>query len=354
MRDYKIPTTMKAAVMTGIGEIICGERPVPRPKPDEVLVKLEYIGICGSDVHYFETGRIGDYIVEPPFILGHEPGGVVVAAGSAVDTLKPGDRVALEPGKTCGECEFCRSGRYNLCPDVIFYATPPVDGIFTEYTVHPANLCFKLPDNVSTMEGALIEPLAVGFHAAAQGGAAEGQQALVYGAGCIGLCCMMALIACGVNSVTVVDVQQARLEKALSLGASSVVNAADTGAADKLTALSGGGFDIIIETAGMESTTRQAVELAKKGAHIVLVGYAKSGEMTLPLSVAINKELTFNTVFRYRYVYPKAIKAVADGLVNLKDLPTHVFSFSEIQQAMVQSSRNKDVVVKAVIKVGEE
>lgn len=172
---------MKVAVMEGIGKMGFTERPIPTPKDDEVLVKLEYVGICGSDLHYYEHGRIGDYIVEPPFVLGHEPGGTVVEVGKDVKHLKVGDRVALEPGKTCGHCEFCKTGKYNLCPDVIFFATPPVDGVFQEYVAHEADLCFKLPDNVDTMEGALIEPLAVGFHAAKQGGAAMGQTAVVTG-----------------------------------------------------------------------------------------------------------------------------------------------------------------------------
>ena len=151
---------MKTAVMLGIGKMGFEERNIPKTKDNEVLVRLEYVGICGSDLHYYETGAIGDYVVKPPFVLGHEPGGTVVEVGKDVKHLKVGDRVALEPGKTCGHCEFCKTGRYNLCPDVIFFATPPVDGVFQEYVAHEADLCFKLPDNVSTMEGALIEPLA--------------------------------------------------------------------------------------------------------------------------------------------------------------------------------------------------
>ena len=158
--------TMKVAVMLGIGKMGYEERPIPEPKDDEVLVKLEYVGICGSDMHYYENGRIGDYIVKPPFVLGHEPGGVVVEVGKNVKNLMPGDKVALEPGATCGHCEYCKSGKYNLCPDVRFFATPPIDGVFQEYVAHEADLCFKLPDNMDTMEGALIEPLAVGMHAA--------------------------------------------------------------------------------------------------------------------------------------------------------------------------------------------
>ena len=237
------------------------DSPIPVPKDNEVLVKVEYVGICGSDLHYYEQGRIGDYIVKPPFVLGHESGGTVVAVGKDVTHLKAGDRVALEPGKTCGKCEFCKTGRYNLCPDVVFFATPPVDGVFQEYVAHEADLCFKLPDNVSTLEGALIEPLAVGFHAAKQGNAHFGQTAVVTGAGCIGLVSMMALKALGVTEVYVVDIMQKRLDKAMELGASGVVNGKEKDTVREIMALTGGrGCDLVIETSG-DVYKRQAYTL---------------------------------------------------------------------------------------------
>ncbi len=345
---------MKVAVMEGIGKMGYTERPIPTPKADEVLVKLEYVGICGSDMHYYETGAIGNYVVEPPFVLGHEPGGTVVEVGSNVTHLKVGDRVALEPGKTCGHCEFCRTGRYNLCPDVIFFATPPVDGVFQEYVAHEAALCFKLPDNVSTLEGALIEPLAVGFHAANQGNAHAGQTAVVIGAGCIGLVSMMALKAEGVSKVYVVDVMQKRLDKALELGADGVINGREQDAVEAVKALTGGaGCDLVIETAGTEFTTRQCVHMTKKGATVVLVGYTKTGEVTLPLSLALDKELEFKTVFRYRHIYPMAIDAVASGRVNLKGIVTDIFSFDDIQNAMDKSISDKANIVKAVVKIAD-
>ena len=278
---------MKVAVMNGIGKMGYTERPIPVPKDDEVLVKLEYVGICGSDMHYYEMGRIGDYVVEPPFVLGHEPGGTVVEVGKNVTHLKVGDRVALEPGKTCGKCKFCREGKYNLCPDVVFFATPPVDGVFQEYVAHEAALCFKLPDNVSTLEGALIEPLAVGFHAANQGGAHIGQKAVVFGAGCIGLVSMMALKASGVSEVYVVDIMQKRLDKAMELGADGVINSKDVDVLEKAKELTDGeGFDLAIETAGTEITTNQAIQVVRKGSNIVLVGYGKTGMMNMKIGRA--------------------------------------------------------------------
>lgn len=343
---------MKVAVMTGIGKMELVERDIPQIKDNEVLVKLEYVGICGSDLHYYETGAIGDHAVKPPFVLGHEPGGTIVEVGKHVTHLKAGDRVALEPGKTCGECEFCKQGKYNLCKDVVFFATPPVDGVFQEYVAHEAGLCFKLPDNVSTLEGALMEPLAVGFHAAKQGDAHLGQTAVIMGAGCIGLVSMMACKAMGVSQVYVVDVMQKRLDKALELGATGVINGKECDAVAEVMKLTQQlGCDLIIETAGTEITTRQAIHMAKKGSSIVLVGYSKTGEMTLPMSLALDKELTFQTVFRYRHIYPMAIDAVASGKVDLKGIVTNMFSLDDAQEAMDQSVNHKADIVKAVIKI---
>lgn len=210
--------TMKTAVMTGISQVEIQQRPIPVPADDEVLVKVEYVGICGSDLHYYESGRIGNFIVEPPFVLGHEPAALLWKSGQGLRTLRLVTESLWNRGKTCGHCEHCKEGKYNLCEDVIFFATPPVDGVFQEYVAHEAGLCFRLPDNMSTMEGALIEPLAVGMHAANQGGAHLGQTAVVTGAGCIGLCTLLSLRAMGVSKIIVVDIMQKRLDKALELG----------------------------------------------------------------------------------------------------------------------------------------
>ncbi|MDR3138076.1 MAG: NAD(P)-dependent alcohol dehydrogenase [Treponema sp.] len=343
---------MKVAVMTGIGKMEFIEREIPQPKPHEVLVKLEYVGVCGSDLHYYENGRIGGFVVKPPFVLGHEPGGIVEEVGSAVTRLKKGDKVALEPGKTCGHCEFCRSGRYNLCPEVVFFATPPVDGVFQEYVAHEADLCFKLPENVSTLEGALIEPLAVGFHAALTGEGRIGQAAAVTGSGCIGLVSMLALKALGVSRVYMTDVVDKRLEKAKSLGADGVINAAAADPLKVLGELTGGkGLDLVIETTGTETAAAQGIGALKKGGTLVFVGYSKTGMMNLPMGLALDKELTMKTIFRYRHIYPLAIDAVFRGKVDIKNIVTNIFDFDDIQNAMDQSVHNKAEIVKSVIKI---
>lgn len=343
---------MKSAVMTGLRKVHLEEVPVPAPGEEEVLVKVEYVGVCGSDLHYFESGKIGNFIVEFPFVLGHEAGGTVVETGSKVTHLKPGDRVAMEPGKTCGKCEFCKSGRYNLCRDVIFFATPPVNGVFQEYVAHEAGLCFKLPDTVSTLEGALLEPLAVGLHAARQGGACLGQTALVTGAGCIGLVSLLSLKAMGVSKVIVVDVMEKRLAKARELGADVVIHAKEEDPVRRIEEITEGrGVDLGIETAGSQITASLLIQAAKKGAAIVLVGYSTSGEMTLPIGMALDKELTFKTVFRYRNLYPMAIEAVASGRIPIKDVVTDYFDLDHIQEALDACVDHKEDIVKGVIKI---
>lgn len=344
--------TMKTAIMTDLRKVEFTQRPIPKIRENEVLVKVEYVGVCGSDLHFYEQGHIGDVKVSFPFVLGHEAAGTVVEVGSRVKHLKEGDRVALEPGKTCGSCEFCKTGRYNLCPDVEFFATPPYDGVFQEYVAHEAALCFPLPDHMDTMSGALIEPLAVGFHAVNQGNAHAGQTAVIMGAGCIGLVNLIALKSVGVSNIFVVDVLEKRLRKAKELGASHVIDASREPVLETIMNLTGQkGCDLALEAAGTELTTRQAIQAVKKGATIVLLGYSSSGEMTLPMSLALDKEITFKTVFRYRHIYPMAIEAVADGRAPVKEIVTNVYEFKDIQEGLEDCVNHKADIVKAVIKI---
>ena len=345
---------MKVAQMPGIQEIELVSLPIPEVKENEVLVKLEYVGVCGSDLHFYELGRNGECVVEFPFVLGHEPAGTVVETGAAVTHLSVGDRVALEPGRTCGHCEFCRSGRYHLCPDVQFFATPPYNGTFQEYIAHEAALCFKLPDNVDTMEGALIEPLAVGFHAARQAGAKFGDTAMITGSGCIGLVTLMALKTLGVTEVFVVDLADQRLEKAEELGAAQIINAGRTDPVAEIMRLTNGrGVDLAFECSGNEICASQCIHALIKGGVYTMVGFNGKGEMTLPTSLFCDKELAMKSVFRYHHIYPLAIKAVAEGKVNVKGIVSHIYDLDHVKEAMDNSMYNKQEVVKAVIKIGE-
>lgn len=347
-------TMQKGAFMRGIDKMIIKEIPVPEIGKKEVLVSLEYVGICGSDVHYFHNGCCGSYKVDlsEDYMLGHECAGTIVKVGEEVERLKVGDRVALEPGITCGECEQCKSGHYNLCPDVVFLATPPVQGCNEEYIAFPENMCFKLPDNVSTKEGALIEPLSVGFYASEQGGVKTGDTVVILGSGCIGLVTLLACKAHGAGKIIVADLVEARLQKAIELGAAEVINSGKEDALKKIEELTNGrGADVVFETAGSPVTIAQTPFIVRRGGTITLVGVSAKEEITYNFAQIMDKEATIKSVFRYRNIYPKAIAAVSSGAINVKGIVTHEFDLEHIQDAYDEAVNNKTDLVKAVIKV---
>lgn len=344
----------KGAFMRGIDKMIIKEIPVPEIGKKEVLVSLEYVGICGSDVHYFHNGCCGSYKVDlsEDYMLGHECAGTIVKVGEEVENLKVGDRVALEPGITCGECEQCKSGHYNLCPDVVFLATPPVQGCNEEYIAFPENMCFKLPDNVSTKEGALIEPLSVGFYASEQGGVKTGDTVVILGSGCIGLVTLLACKAHGAGKIIVADLVETRLQKALELGATEVINSGKEDALKKIEELTNGrGADVVFETAGSPVTIAQTPFIVRRGGTITLVGISAKEEINYNFAQIMDKEATIKSVFRYRNIYPKAIAAVSSGAINVKGIVTHEFDLDHIQEAYDEAVNNKTDLVKAVIKV---
>lgn len=344
----------KAAFMNGLDNIVIKEIDIPTVDKDSVLVKIEYVGICGSDVHYYHSGVCGPFKLDldQDFMLGHECAGRVVEVGSDVKSLKVGDKVALEPGITCGKCEFCKTGRYNLCPDVVFLATPPVQGCYEEYIAFPENMCFKLPDNVSTKEGALIEPLAVGFHSAAQGNVTVGDTVVILGAGCIGLVTLLACKARGAGKIIVTDLVDARLEKAKELGADYIINGKDADVLEKIAELTDGrGADKVIETAGSPHTIAQTAHLVSKGGSIVLVGLASVEEINYNFAQIMDKEAEIKSVFRYRNIYPKAIQAVSSGFIDISGIVTHEYDLEHIQDAFCEVVNNKTDLIKAIIKI---
>ena len=204
----------RAAYMTAVKKMEIREIPLPEVGADEIVLKVEYVGVCGSDAHFFESGERKGKAFDLPFVLGHECAGTVTQVGANVKHLAVGDRVCFEPQITCGTCSYCRSGHYNMCPDVRFPSVPPYDGMLRDYVAIPAHLAYLLPENVSTMEGALIEPLAVGLSAAERGDVSLGQTVVILGAGCIGLVTMMACKARGASKVILCDLFPKRLEKA--------------------------------------------------------------------------------------------------------------------------------------------
>ncbi|MCR4656177.1 MAG: NAD(P)-dependent alcohol dehydrogenase [Lachnospiraceae bacterium] len=344
----------RGAFMRGLDKMIIKDIEKPTAGPGKVVVSIEYVGICGSDVHYYHSGRVGAYEVDlsQDYMLGHECGGVVTEVGEGVTGLKVGDKVALEPGITCGNCEFCKTGKYNLCPDVIFLATPPVQGCNMEFIEYPAEYCFKLPDKLSTMEGALIEPLSVGMHAANQGNVGVGDTVVILGSGCIGLTTLLSCRAHGCGTVIVSDLVDARLEKAKELGADYVLNGADCDVIEEIRKITNGRMaDKVFETAGSPVTIRQTPFAAARGGTITLVGISVKPEIDFNFAQVMDKELSIRSVFRYRNIYPRAIAAVASGAIDVKGIVTHEFDFDHIQDAYDEAVNNKTDLVKAVIKV---
>ncbi len=343
--------TMQAAVMHGIGDLRIEQVPMPRlTDPTQALVRVQSVGICGSDLHWLFDGHIGDLWVQDPLILGHEAAGTVVQVGSAVTDLKPGDRVAIEPGYTCRKCRYCKSGRYNLCPDVVFMATPPVDGAFCEYVAWPADFLFKLPDALSIDEGAMVEPLSVGLWAARRAQVQPGDTVAVLGAGPIGLFTMQAAAAHGAATLIVTDVVPARLRLASRLGATCTVDVGRQDAAEVVRGLTAGqGVDVCFECSGHPALVPEAISLTRPGGRIQFVGMGPSTIEHFPIWDFISKELDAGGLFRYANCYPPALALLAAGKVDAKSLITHHFALAEAAEAMQWVHNNKDKVVKAVI-----
>lgn len=343
--------TMKAAVLHGVEDLRVEEVPVPElAEPDYCLVKIGACGICGSDVHFFRHGRIGEFVVESPMSLGHESAGTIVEVGAEVKGLEVGDRVAVEPGRTCRKCEFCKTGRYNLCKDVIFLAAPPYDGAFAEYVAWPADFLFKLPDNVSLEEGAMIEPFSVGLHAARRAGIRGGDWVLVTGSGPIGLCALQAARANGATQVIVADMVESRLEFARKFGATDTVNLKSADIREAVAEItSGRGVDVVLECSGAVPAVLDAVECVKQGGTVQLVGNFMEELPRIPIQRMVERELTVSGLFRYVNCYPPSIDMISTGAIDLKSLITHRFPLAEAPEAIAWVDENKDKVIKAVV-----
>ncbi|KAI1490080.1 GroES-like protein [Biscogniauxia mediterranea] len=331
------------------------DRPVPSLSgPHDVLVAVNYTGICGSDVHYWEHGAIGHFVVKDPMVLGHESAGTVVAAGPAVTSLKPGDRVALEPGYPCRRCGPCLSGHYNLCPDMRFAATPPYDGTLTGYWAAPADFCYKLPDAVSLQEGALIEPLAVAVHIVRQASVSPGQSVVVMGAGPVGLLCAAVAGAFGATTVVSVDIVESKLQFARSFCATHVYAsqrvAAEQNAANirrEAGLEAAGGADVVIDASGAEPSIQTSLHTVRMGGTYVQGGMGKS-DINFPIMALCLKEVTAKGSFRYGSGdYKLAVELVASGKVDVKKLISGVVPFNEAENAFKKVKEGE--VIKILI-----
>ncbi|GAA5860120.1 hypothetical protein JCM8547_009189 [Rhodosporidiobolus lusitaniae] len=368
--DVNVPQNNTAFVLHGIDDVRFEERPVPTEVgPDDAIVAPKAVSICGSDVHYLKHGKIGSFVVEQPMILGHETAGVVVKVGSNVKDLKPGDRVALEPGKSCRVCTECKGGVYNRCEHMIFAATPPFDGTLAGFYTLPADLCYRLPKNMSLEEGALLEPMSVGVHAVAKVAVMKpASRVVIFGAGPVGLLTAAAAKGLGAAKVVAVDINEDRLKFAKEAGlvhdyflppkmqegeareAYPARQAKEMRDQFGFTERGPGKVDLVLDCSGAEVCIQTAIHLLGHGGMLVQVGMGKP-EITVPLHMILNKELTLMGSFRYGPgVYTLAMDLVARGAVNLKALISHRYSFDQALQGFLDNHAGKSADGKPLIK----
>jgi L-iditol 2-dehydrogenase len=340
-----VPSAQTQALLLRQREITVEDAPVPTPGPHQVLIEVATVGICGSDVHYFEHGRIADFVVREPLVLGHEASGTIRALGSDVTDREVGQRVAMEPQETCGRCKQCLSGRYNLCPYVEFFATPPIHGAFTQYVVLDAVRAHPVPDSLSDEAAALIEPLSVGIWAAQKANVQPGDRVLVTGAGPVGLLCADVARARGAAWVTVSDTNDYRLEVARSRGANQTVNAMAGPLSEQVEPV-----DVVLECSGAAPAIQGAFAAAAPAARIVLVGMG-AADLELPVAQIQVKELQVTGTFRYANAYPAAIALAASGVVDLDGLVTGEFGLAQAADAL-QAAKTDSHTLKPMVYPG--
>ena len=333
----------RAAIMYGTHDIRLEDVPVPEPGSKEILVEIRAVGVCGSDIHYYEEGRIGSFVVREPLILGHESMGTVVALGEGATKHEVGERVTLEPGVPDMTCRECRAGRYNLCPNVRFFATPPIDGAFANYVAIHEDFAYALPDNLSDNAGALMEPLSVGIWSCRKAGVRAGDHVLITGAGPIGLLAMQVALAEGATEVTVTDVAPQRLELAQKTGATRAIDVSDKPLADV-----GLEVDALIECSGNERALGDGIRCIRPAGTAVVVGMGPGEESTIPLALIQNKEIWLTGTFRYANTYPAAIELAATGRVDLDAIVTSHYGLEETEEAL-QASRKDPANVKPMV-----
>lgn len=346
---------MLAAVLHGEKDIRLENCPRPELRPGMVLLRVRRVGICGSDLHYYHYGYCAAFVPTRPFILGHELAAEVAAVADDVKEIAPGVRVAVNPTRGCGFCEYCKSGRINLCRHTIMIGSastkPPTDGAFADYVTVRADQCHVLPPEMDDSLGAMMEPFAVALHAVKRVGSVGGKKVLVTGGGPIGLLVVMAARAFGATPVAVSDIVEQRRKLALTLGADAALNPTSVTLAEQVRELTGDGFDVIFEASGAPPALRQAFNLVRPGGAIVQIGTLGTEDIPLPANLVMNREIQFLGSFRYGAVFDEAIRLVVSGRVNLRPLISEVFPFQQIREALVRAAA-KDKVFKVQVDIG--
>ena len=343
---------MKAVVLEKQGVITIRDMPVAGTMgPESVRIAIKNVGVCGSDVHYYTHGRIGSNIVKEPMILGHEAAGEVIEVGKNVKDLKPGDRVCMEPGIPNAKSKASKLGLYNLDPSVVFWATPPVHGCLMEEVIHPAEFVFKLPDNVSFAEGAMVEPLAIGLQAAKKARIVPGDVAVVIGAGTIGIMCAISALAGGCSRVFITDNKAEKLQIAGSYEGITPIDISKSDPLAVVKAATGGwGAEVVIEASGAPQVYSGFADFSCPGGKVVLVGMPIS-PVEVDLAKVLRKELDIASVYRYANNYLCAINLIASGKLDVKRLISRIYPFEQSEQAFMHAARLEPDIVKIQIEL---
>ncbi len=346
---------MKALVLERAGALSLRDIDLPEMLgPNDVRIAIRTVGICGSDLHYYQHGAIGPFVVREPMVLGHEASGVVTETGAEVTDLRPGDRVCMEPGIPDWRSRAARVGAYNLDPAVVFWATPPVHGCLRPHVVHPANLTYRLPETVSFAAGAFVEPLAVGMHAVTKARMLPGQVVVVLGAGTIGMMTALAALAAGASKVLMTDVQEEKLAIAGRYDGIETVNVATADPVQAIAALTGGwGADVVFEASGAPPAFAGLCELACPGGAIVLIGMPP-GPVEMDIVAAQVKELRIEHVFRYANVFPRAIALLASGKIDVEPLISRSYDFAQSVEAFEFAAAMHPDAVKVQITLADD
>ena len=346
--------TRLVAYLTAPETISYARTAMPELRPDSALIQIKAVGICGSDIAYYRTGRTGVGEIHFPHILGHECAGVVAAVGRGVTRLHVGDRVAVEPGYSCGHCSACLSGRYNLCREMSFMGSAVAadygEGAFAEYTLRPEKLLFRLPENANFADGAMLEPLSVGLHAARRASLRAGDRAIILGCGPIAACVLMALRAMGVYDVCMTDILPDRLARMKSLGATAAVNVGDLDADALKKLYAGTDFDAAFDTTCNEQAINACLHWIKKGGAYVQIG-VPSGKFLLDMQTIFNRGISVLPSFRYANTYPAVIELLKHGVVSSGPLITHRFSFGQAGRAMDLAASRAPGIMKVLLEL---
>jgi L-iditol 2-dehydrogenase len=342
---------MKAAVLTGIRQMEVRDVPDPAIKKDtDVLLKVEQVGVCGSDVHYYETGRIGSQVVQFPFILGHECAATVAKVGRGVKRVKVGQRVVVEPAVSCHGCEQCKAGRENTCDNLRFLGTPGQGGgCLCEHIVMPEDCCFPTNDAITLEQGALCEPLAIGVYAVKQAGVSKGMDAAIFGAGPIGLSCLLGAKAVGARVCHMTEKIRERADAAGAHGAAWVGNPLNENVVAGVLKQCPLGVDVAFECAGQQETINQAIEMLKPGGRLMLIGILREERVSFSIDRARRKEITIVNVRRQNHCTQTAIDLIASGRVKADFMVTHRFKLAQVKEAFDLVAGYGDGVIKAMI-----